>query len=191
MKIIDRLLPIQCYSSARTNYEPRLIKPLGIVLHYFSCIYVKPDNPYDTDLCWNLFHDLNFNIKDRQYNIYHGKRAGASTHYMIGRDGEILRLVPDEYQAWHAGPSSFNGMANCNEFMFGIELIGSHNKPFEYAQYESLAWLCYQLMDKYNIDPDWITRHSDIAPGRKKDPGPSFDMDKMLQLIQEVEVYED
>lgn len=175
MKISDigikfQMLPFKCYSLEREQFQPRLLKPEGITIHYFSCRYVKPERPFNTELCWQLMHDLNFKHDERLYDLYHGKKTSSSAHFMIGRDGTGLQLVPLEYQAWHAGKSEYAGRKHCNKFMLGIEFIGSYqNGPTE-SQYKMLAKLCAFLVTEYNISTDMIVGHEDIAPGRKKDP---------------------
>jgi len=85
--------------------------------------------------------------------------------------------VPCELRAWHAGPSSWKGRERCNDFSIGIELEGTDDRPFEDAQYETLAPLIHALIARYGaLD---IAGHSDIAPGRKTDPGPWFDWTRL------------
>ncbi len=115
----------------------------------------------------------------------------VSSHLLIRRDGEIIQYVPLDKRAWHAGASSYCGEACCNDFSIGIELEGTDDIAFESIQYESLAKLIIQLRQHYpGIAKDAITGHSDIAPGRKTDPGPAFhwhQLDKMInQLMTKV-----
>ena len=158
----------------------------GVVQHYFSCRWVMPDRPFNLNHCWELMHDLNFEKEDRVYNIYQGPRIGVSAQYMIGRDGTILQLVPLEFQAWHAGPSHFNGRDNCNEFMVGIENIGKAGVIFTDPQYHSNARLCAWLMNEYGFGYDQITGHEDVAlpHGRKKDPGELWNREKHRDLTK-------
>ena len=97
----------------------------------------------------------------------------VSSHFLIRRDGEVIQFVPCEKRAWHAGESSWRGRSRCNDFSLGIELEGSDDLSFEEVQYEKLAELVRALKTKYPIAD--IVGHSDIAPGRKTDPGPHFD----------------
>ena len=183
MNIEKRFLPIQCYASAKHNFKPKEIKATGIVQHYFSCINVQPERPYNLDQCWQLMHDLNFDKSDRISDLYKGKRLYASAHFLIGRDGTILQLVPLEFQAWYAGRSSYDGRKGCNAFMFGIENVGGDGVPYTDAQYHSNAWLCAWLIKKFGIETDHIVGHEDVAPGRKTDPGKLFDWQIMHGLI--------
>jgi AmpD protein len=97
----------------------------------------------------------------------------VSSHFLIRRDGELIQFVPCSKRAWHAGVSSWHGRERCNDFSIGIELEGSDDTPFEEAQYCVLNALLAVLGQTYRITG--ITGHSDIAPGRKTDPGPFFD----------------
>lgn len=100
----------------------------------------------------------------------------VSAHLLIDRLGQITQFVPFDKKAWHAGASNFQGRDNCNDFSIGIELEGCDEEPFTAQQYESLVSVTQQLMAKYpEITRDRIVGHSDIAPGRKTDPGPHFD----------------
>lgn len=100
----------------------------------------------------------------------------VSAHLLIDRQGEVTQFVPFDKKAWHAGQSLFNGRDNCNDFSIGIELEGTDTEAFTSDQYESLIQICRELMAQYpRITLDSIVGHSDIAPGRKTDPGPFFD----------------
>ncbi|WP_295799135.1 1,6-anhydro-N-acetylmuramyl-L-alanine amidase AmpD [uncultured Microbulbifer sp.] len=100
----------------------------------------------------------------------------VSAHVLIDRDGGVTQYVPFHQRAWHAGQSSFCGRENCNDFSIGIELEGLDTDTFTEAQYRSLADVTVAIMEAYPaIDKSRITGHSDIAPGRKLDPGPGFD----------------
>ena len=96
-----------------------------------------------------------------------------SAHFLIRRDGELVQFVPCGERAWHAGESSWKGITRCNDFSIGIELEGTDSAPFESAQYETLAALTRALRARYPIED--MAGHSDVAPGRKTDPGPHFD----------------
>ena len=105
----------------------------------------------------------------------------VSAHFLIRRDGEIIQFVPCGKRAWHAGVSSWRGRSRCNDFSIGIELEGTDEVPFEGAQYARLAELALALRAQYAIAD--IVGHSDIAPGRKTDPGPCFDWARLASMI--------
>ncbi len=100
----------------------------------------------------------------------------VSAHYLIRRDGSLIQYVPEEMRAWHAGVSSWKGRERCNDFSIGVELEGADDVPFAEPQYETLANLTRDLFARHGtLD---IAGHSDIAPGRKTDPGPWFDWER-------------
>ncbi len=101
------------------------------------------------------------------------KEVKVSSHFLIRREGEIIQFVPCRGRAWHAGVSNWQGRNRCNDFSIGIELEGSDFVPFTDRQYSVLARLTRRLQRTYPLRD--IAGHSDIAPGRKTDPGPYFD----------------
>lgn len=110
----------------------------------------------------------------------------VSAHVLIQRNGALIQYVPFHKQAWHAGASSFQNRETCNTFSIGVELEGTDDKPYEPAQYQQLTALTKALMIAYpSIMPDRIVGHSDIAPGRKTDPGPLFDWKGYLSTLIE------
>ena len=100
-------------------------------------------------------------------------RQQVSAHFFIRRDGELIQFVPCSKRAWHAGVSKWHDRERCNDFSIGIELEGSDFEPFTDMQYQVLNQLLTALKTTYPILG--VTGHSDIAPGRKTDPGPFFD----------------
>ena len=108
----------------------------------------------------------------------------VSAHVLIRRDGDITQYVPFHHRAWHAGQSRHGGREHCNDFSIGIELEGCDEHPFEAIQYTRLAELARALFVAYpDLNPQRITGHSDIAPGRKTDPGPHFDWPRLYRLL--------
>jgi AmpD protein len=100
----------------------------------------------------------------------------VSSHLVIDRGGAARQHVAFDRRAWHAGESAFGGRSRCNDFSIGVELEGCDDRPFEPRQYRALAAIARALMRAYPaIAPARIVGHSDIAPGRKTDPGPHFD----------------
>ena len=102
----------------------------------------------------------------------------VSSHYFIKKNGEILNLVPDLYEAWHAGMSSWKNLKSLNKYSIGIEISNPGHiynyKKFSKKQIQSLKKISRFLIKKYKINKKNILGHSDIAPGRKKDPGEKF-----------------
>ena len=108
----------------------------------------------------------------------------VSAHFLIRRDGELLQFVPVDRRAWHAGASCWRGRERCNDFSIGIELEGTDITPYTDRQYDVLAQLVAQLRSAHpGIAEDALTGHSDIAPGRKTDPGAAFDWARLRGLL--------
>lgn len=104
----------------------------------------------------------------------------VSAHVLIRRDGEPVQFVSFNERAWHAGRSTWQGREACNDYSIGIECEGTDEAPYEDAQYESLRKLLPMLTASYpGITKERIVGHSDVAPGRKTDPGDSFDWSRV------------
>jgi len=112
-------------------------------------------------------------------------QARLSAHAMIRRSGEIVQYVPLHARAWHAGVSQFQGRPGCNDFSIGIELEGVDDVPYEERQYIELTRLIGALLAAYpSLAAQRIVGHCDIAPGRKTDPGPAFDWERLRASLQ-------
>ncbi|NTS76568.1 1,6-anhydro-N-acetylmuramyl-L-alanine amidase AmpD [Catenovulum sp. SM1970] len=153
------------FNTRPTNTEINLL-----VIHCISLPAGRYGLPYIDDLflgCLDCQADPSFaDLKD----------VKVSSHILIRRDGEIIQYVPFNERAWHAGVSSFAGVDGCNDYSIGIELEGTDDSEFESAQYQSLIEVTRAIMQSYpKITLDKIVGHSDIAPGRKTDPGTGFD----------------
>lgn len=110
----------------------------------------------------------------------------VSSHLLIRRDGELIQYVPLNKRAWHAGASQFAGRERCNDFSIGIELEGTDELPYEEIQYKRLAEVVALLLNGYpEINRGRIVGHSDIAPGRKTDPGPAFSWEQLTGLLDQ------
>ena len=127
--------------------------------------------------------DLFTNRLDPRAHPYYAAIAGlrVSAHFLIRRDGEVIQFVPCSRRAWHAGVSSWCSRERCNDYSVGIELEGCDDRPFEAVQYERLVALTRALRARYPVAG--IVGHSDIAPGRKTDPGPCFDWTRFRALL--------
>lgn len=109
----------------------------------------------------------------------------VSSHLLINRKGGVTQYVPFGKRAWHAGESEYQGCRACNDFSIGIELEGCDDETYETAQYTRLAEITRLLISELpELSRDRIAGHSDIAPGRKTDPGPQFDWDHFHKLIE-------
>ncbi|HSY04923.1 MAG TPA: 1,6-anhydro-N-acetylmuramyl-L-alanine amidase AmpD [Steroidobacteraceae bacterium] len=109
----------------------------------------------------------------------------VSAHALIRRDGAIVQYVPFGQRAWHAGKSEYRGRPACNDFSIGVELEGADDIPYTEAQYVALAALATALIKAYPpLSAHNIVGHSDIAPGRKTDPGPAFAWPRLRELLE-------
>ena len=110
----------------------------------------------------------------------------VSAHALIRRDGAIVQYVPFGERAWHAGASQYRGRESCNDFSIGVELEGTDDTAYAEAQYQQLAALAAALLAAYaSLSSEHIVGHSDIAPGRKTDPGAAFDWPRFRALLKE------
>lgn len=105
----------------------------------------------------------------------------VSSHFFIRRDGELLQFVSTDERAWHAGASCWRGRDNCNDDSVGVELEGLEGERFEDAQYDTLVRLSWQLRARHPITH--VAGHEHIAPGRKLDPGPGFDWQRLQRAL--------
>ena len=153
-------------------------RPLGtaielVVIHNISL----PPGEFGGDGVIELFTNRLDPEEHPYYREIH--QLKVSPHFFIRRDGELIQFVPCRLRAWHAGTSQWKGRERCNDFSIGIELEGDDDTPFGAAQYVVLKDLLAALKQAYPITS--ITGHSDIAPGRKTDPGPFFDWKRVTR----------
>ena len=111
------------------------------------------------------------------------KGAEVSAHLFIERDGAITQFVNFNDRAWHAGRSSYLGRPECNDYSIGIELEGSDFVSFTAEQYDTLAAVIAAIYSAYPKTRRHLTGHSDIAPGRKTDPGDYFEWAKLRSMV--------
>lgn len=150
-----------------------------LVIHNISL----PPGQYDTGCIDQLF----CNSLDPDSHPFFVEIADlkVSAHLLIDRNGGVTQYVPFDRKAWHAGQSVFQGRDNCNDYSIGIELEGTDFEDFTEPQYESLADVVKVLRQEYpKLTWDRIVGHSDIAPGRKTDPGPHFAWLKLKQAVE-------
>ena len=173
LKIREHLL-----TEARFIYSPNQddrpdIDLTLIVIHGISL----PPGDFDSDDIILLFT----NQLDCSREIYADLLGvKVSSHILIRRDGEIIQFVPFNRRAWHAGESIFEGMTDCNDFSIGIELEGTDDSPYSEDQYLALNSVIQAIHSEYGSLS--VRGHSDIAPGRKTDPGSAFDWSKVLPV---------
>jgi AmpD protein len=160
------------YGARRCESPNHGVRPAGIevslaLIHSISL----PPGVYGGDGVEQLFT----NRLDWDAHPYYQRIRGlqVSAHFFIRRDGELIQFVSCDERAWHAGPSSWLGRPDCNDYSIGIELEGLEGELFEAAQYARLATLLEALARVYPIRH--VVGHEHVAPGRKQDPGPGFD----------------
>ena len=142
-----------------------------IVIHNISL----PPGVFDGNAVIDLFTNR---LDWDAHPYYQGIRdLKVSAHFFIRRDGTLIQFVPCTLRAWHAGISNWQERERCNDFSIGIELEGSDDQPFTDVQYAALAPLLHVLKNTYPIQA--VVGHSDIAAGRKTDPGPWFDWQRV------------
>ena len=161
--------------SPNQDERPAGVEIMLVVLHSISL----PPGEYGGDGIERLFT----NRLDPAAHPYFREIAGlrVSAHFLVRRDGELVQFVPPARRAWHAGASSWRGRSRCNDFSVGIELEGSDDSAFEDAQYAVLQSLLLDLRSRLPLRD--IAAHSEIAPGRKTDPGARFDWARALGFL--------
>jgi len=164
--------------SSHHDERPSGQQPELIVVHGISLPPGRFGGPWiDRLFCGNLPADV-----DPYFVQVAALRVSA--HALVRRDGAVVQFVPFHARAWHAGASSWQGRSACNDFSIGIELEGTDTDPYADAQYDSLVRLVRALMATYpGLTPDRLVGHDQIAPGRKTDPGVSFDWPRLRRLV--------
>jgi len=160
------------------NHDPR---PPGasvdlLVIHHISL----PPGRFAGDAVERLFTNRLDCSGHPSYAALRDIRVSA--HFLVRRRGELRQFVSGDARAWHAGASSFLGRERCNDFSIGIELEGTGERAYTEAQYRVLARLTLALAARWPLRH--VAGHSDIAPGRKTDPGPSFDWPRFIAMVR-------
>ena len=174
----------------------------GLLEHYKQCPAPNKDNrPENISIDLVVIHSISLppgeyggnaiehffqNKLDKNQHPYFEEihQMQVSSHVLIKRSGEIVQFVPFNERAWHAGQSNYQGRECCNDFSIGIELEGTDTDQFEDEQYKQLAQLITTLQTTYPEISDHVTGHSDIAPGRKTDPGTGFDWNRLNHYLK-------
>lgn len=180
MKIDQHRLPC-AHQIPSQNLDERP-DPSDISLLVIHCISLPPgkfgNDFIDRLFCNQLKPDEHPYFKD----IY---QLRVSAHVLITRDGSCVQYVPFDKRAWHAGKSAYNGRERCNDFSIGIELEGTELVAYTDRQYQQLATVIRALLEAYpTLSKQHIVGHSDIAPGRKTDPGDSFDWQRLWRRLE-------
>jgi AmpD protein len=162
------------FASPNFDARPPGVEPSLVVIHGISL----PPGVFRGDGVIRLFT----NTLDATAHPYYASIADlrVSAHFFIRRRGTLIQFVSCNDRAWHAGVSSWCGRERCNDFSVGIELEGADDVAYTAAQYGRLAALLFALKRRYPMTA--AVGHSHIAPGRKSDPGPAFDWDRLARL---------
>jgi AmpD protein len=171
-----RVTGIRQVESPNSDERPAGEAVTLLVVHSISL----PPGCFSGDAVERLFT----NRLDVAAHPYYEQLAGmrVSAHFFIRRDGETIQFVPVGRRAWHAGESAWNGRARCNDFSIGVELEGVDDGAYTDAQYRQLSELVRALRASLPLDD--LAAHSEIAPGRKTDPGPNFDWPRLRAALR-------
>jgi len=160
------------------NFDAR---PAGVTIDLLVVHHISlPPGRFSGDAVERLFTNRLDPRADPAFETLRSLRVSA--HFVIRRRGELLQFVDTHERAWHAGASHFMSRERCNDFSIGIELEGDGEHRFTEPQYRRLAKLIELLRARHPLR--WIAGHSDIAPGRKHDPGRCFDWERVLAFPQ-------
>ena len=161
--------------SPNWDARPRGTAVTLLVVHSISL----PPGRYGGDAIERLFT----NRLDPAAHPYYQKifNMKVSTHFLIRRSGELVQFVPVAKRAWHAGLSTWRGRNRCNDFSVGVELEGAEGERFRPAQYRRLRRLIQSL--RATLPLRELAAHSDVAPGRKTDPGSNFNWMRLLDEL--------
>lgn len=176
------LAPARQVASPNFNERPAGVTADLIVIHGISL----PPGEYGGPWIDRLFTNALPAAEHEYFRKIEGLKV--SSHVLIRRDGECVQYVPFHRRAWHAGTSSYAGRDACNDFSIGIELEGVDDAPYEAEQYAALARVIVALCAAYPaLSTERLAGHSDIAPGRKTDPGEAFDWPRLRALLRSLQ----
>ncbi len=171
-------MPALCQLSPNQDARPVGVEPDLIVLHGIS---LPPGEFGGQEIVEFFCNRLDWN-RHPYFETIRGLTVSA--HLLIRRDGALLQFVPFLQRAWHAGASRFRSRDCCNDFSIGIELEGTNDIPYADIQYDILGEVLRALFAAYpKLTPRRLAAHSDIAPGRKTDPGPAFDWFRLYDCL--------
>ena len=167
--------PCRYVESPNQDERPDGEEPTLLVVHSISL----PPGEYGGDAIERFFTNC---LDPAAHPYFRGICAlKVSSHFLIRRDGKLVQFVPTTRRAWHAGVSRWRGRERCNDFSIGVELEGLDDAPFADVQYRALSELAATLRARHPLRD--IAAHSDIAPGRKTDPGALFDWPRLLAAL--------
>lgn len=184
MKIVQGWLDNCNYNRVESPNADSRPSPTDISLLVIHNISLPPEQfggPYISQLFGNCLDPTEHPYFQQIHQLK------VSSHLLIDRTGQLTQFVPFDQRAWHAGVSQFGNRSQCNDFSIGIELEGADHIAYTDQQYQRLTAVTRLLIRQYpQITPERIVGHSDIAPGRKTDPGPAFDWQRYRQSLIEL-----
>lgn len=174
----------RCVESPNCDDRPAGVEPTLVVVHGISLPPGEFGGPWIDALFTNQLP------ADAHPYFAVVATLRVSAHALVRRDGELVQYVPFHRRAWHAGKSQWQGREGCNDYSVGIELEGTDASAYEPVQYAVLARLIARLCRAYpGLSPERVVGHSDVAPGRKSDPGIAFDWPLLRTLLRlEIEI---
>ena len=183
MRITEEHFLEECTLCSSPNFDDRPYSesPSLVVVHGISL----PPGEFGTGMVERLF----LNRLDEDFLRRHESLRGlrVSSHVLISRRGEATQFVAFDKRAWHAGESTYKGRHKCNDFSIGIELEGTDDSGYTDAQYHQLTGVTRALINRYeSISLQHIVGHAEISPGRKTDPGASFDWTRLMREVARV-----
>ena len=181
MKVSEahRLETAKFVHSPNSDARPTGIDITTVVVHCISL----PKGEFGTGLPTQLF--MNTIDLERYPELAELRDYRVSAHLLIERTGAVTQFVPFNMRAWHAGESEWQGRQNCNDFSIGIELEGTDEGLFEDAQYDALVDTVVALLRRYStLTLGNVVGHSEIARGRKTDPGSGFDWERLFKAVR-------
>lgn len=179
MKIKSGWLTLAKHIQTPNKDERPVNSPISLIV--IHCISLPPGK-FGGHAIDQLFTNQLDPLEHPYFESIHTLKVSA--HTLIQRDGLITQYLPFHQRAWHAGRSCYQKKTHCNDFSIGIELEGTETTLYTDKQYQSLTALIHLLIQTYpTLSYQHITGHSDIAPGRKQDPGPYFDWAKLKYLL--------
>ena len=185
-QVIDgQLIGARQVASPNYNQRPEQTEIQLVVVHNISL----PPSQFGGGYIEQFFQNQLDWLQHPYFQSIEGMQVSA--HLLILRSGEVLQFVNFNDRAWHAGRSTYLGKKECNDYSIGIELEGSDDLPFDEIQYAVLAQVTAALQAAYPKILQHLAGHSDIAPGRKTDPGPFFDWVKFRTLLQQHKIHQE
>jgi AmpD protein len=174
------LIGVRQVLSPHCDARPPGMLPELIIVHGISL----PPNEFGGPWIDRLFTGTLPSDAHPYFRQIEGLRASA--HVVIRRDGLLTQYVPFGERAWHAGVSQYRTRSGCNDFSVGVELEGTDDIAYTDAQYAQLVELIAALIEAYpSLSPEHLVGHSDVAPGRKSDPGPYFEWPRLRARLSE------